>query len=471
MLSSTYAQVRTPDKLVRTSNKQVRTSNNQAGTVNKIDSVMRLASKRGIFNGNILVAVRGKIIYERSFGYADGGRQRLLSPEMRFDIGSISKEFNGTGIMILKERGLLDLDDPIEKYLPGLPQWSQQVKIRNLINYTSGIPLFAPTATETDSLIWQNLTGLKKLEFDPGTAYIYNHYNVYLQMRIIEKLSGLSYASFIKQNILVPCGMMSSMIDYPADGLKMARAFDSEFRETPYAQGMTGWIRLPIMDLFSWVTNLDSYKIISHESYLELASNFPGGESSLGKTEFQDTQLSSHQHQGSNSNYEALFYNSPKDSIVIVMMTNNQQLKVHGIKSALLGVLNGETVTVPKKSVYLEVREKMLADLQKGLVYYKVLKDHHQDQYDFSFEIGDVISTGKYLQRRKKFNDAISVFKQALMLRAKPQDLSYAYELIAECYLKLDLKELAAANYQKALEMDPNNKNAEGMLAAFKKLD
>jgi CubicO group peptidase (beta-lactamase class C family) len=447
----------------------VKLSRAQSGTYKQIDSIMRTANERGIFNGNILVAKKGKVIYQHSWGYADGSRTKMLTPDLRFDIGSISKEFNGTGIMILKERGLLSLDDPISKFLPALPAWSAKVKIRNLINYTSGIPPIEGNSPEVDSVVLAKLMSLKALSFEPGTAYIYNHYNVYLQMRIIEKVSGMPYPDFIKAHILIPCGMTSSAIDYPLTAENAAKAFDSEYKDTPYPQGMTGWVRLPVTDLYKWTECLHSYNVISKASVNELAANFPGGESSLGTSGFENGELVWHQHQGSNNNYEALFYSNLKEQVTIVMMTNNQQMKVYGIKSAILAALKGEPVMVPKKSVYLEMRAKILADPDKGLAFYRDLKANHQDKYDFSSEIPDLISTGKYLERRNKLDDAVKVFSVAVALNGKPADISYGYELIGECYFKKGDRGRATENYAKALEIDPKNKNAEGILATLKK--
>lgn len=447
----------------------VKLSRAQSVVYKQIDSIMHTANDRGIFNGNIVVAQKGKIIYQRSWGYANGSRTKMLTPDIRFDIGSISKEFNGVGIMILKERGLLGLDDPINKFLPDLPAWSAKVKIRNLINYTSGIPPFEVSSPEVDSVIQANLMSLKALRFEPGTAYIYNHYNVFLQMRIIEKLSGMPYRDFIKKNILIPCGMTSSAIDYPLNSEDVAMAFDSEYQETPYPPYMTGWIRLPVIDLYKWAECINSYKVISKASVNELAANFPGGESSLGTSGIEDGELIWHQHQGSNYNYEALYYSNLKDRVTIVMMTNSQQMKVYGIKFAILAALKGEPVIVPKKSFYLEIRTKVLADPDRGLALYRDLKTNHQDKYDFSSEVPDLISTGKYLQRRNKLDDAVKVFTVAVGLNGKTADMSYGYELIGECYFKKGDVARAVENYTKALEIDPKNKNAAGILATLKK--
>lgn len=142
-------------------------------------------------------------------------------------------------------------------------------------------------------------------------------------------------------------------------------------------------------------------------------------------------------------------------------------MKVHGIKSAILGILQNQHVEVPKKSVYLQVREKILANRAKGIAYYNLLKANHSDSYDFSFEIGDLISTGKYLQRREHFDDAIYIYNIAVKLNGKASDIAYGYELIGNSYLSKKDKIQAKKSYQKAIEVDPNNRNAKAMLSTL----
>ncbi|MBO9672586.1 MAG: serine hydrolase [Sphingobacteriaceae bacterium] len=429
-----------------------------------IDSIMKVAYQRGIFNGNILVAQRGKVIYEQSFGFADGTKSLPMKKDLRFDIGSISKEFNGVAIMLLNEKGNLSLDDKLSKYFPEFPAWANDIKIRHLINYTSGIPVFGPAGDGNDSLIYQSLLQLKSLKSAPGSLYIYNAVNVSLQRKIIEKVSGMSYASFLKKYLFKPAGMQLSLVDYPVDANGMARAFDEQGKTTVYEQQTNGWVRLPINDLYKWITALDHNKIISPASFRELSKAFPGGESSIGTSEFKDDTLLWHQHQGSNSNYEAAYYSNVKDRIVIIMMTNNQQMKVWSLKTAILQALGGQNFTIPKKSLYLAIRDRMLADTASGMSYYRKLKKEAQEQFDFSFEIGDLISTGKYLQRRKKFDEAILLFNTAVALKARTEDLSYGYELMGECFYSKGEVVPALTNYQKSLDLNPMNKNSAEMV-------
>ncbi|MDP9081675.1 MAG: beta-lactamase family protein [Bacteroidota bacterium] len=433
----------------------------------RIDSLMQVAKDRGVFNGTILVATGGRVIYDKAWGFADATQTLPLTTAMLFDIGSISKEFNGVSILLLQEQGKLKLEDPLSKYMPNLPGWATKVRLKHLLNYTSGLPNFTAQSDETDAQLLDSIKNLKSLRFEPGSAYTYAHANVYLQKRIIEKVSGLSYAAFVDRYIFKPCGMKHSMMDARLDRPDVAKAFDNDHKPTPYIQLTTGFPRLTAADLYTFLTRLEAFQIISRESLNQLALNFPGGESSLGTTVFKDGLLQWHRHQGSNSNYEALVYTDHVQGVSMVLETNNQNFKVDAIKTAILHVLKDEPFEVPKKSIYLDIRDKVLNDMNQGLAFYREIKANGRDKYDFNSEAADLISTGKYLQRRNRFDDAIKIYALAVPICVRPADTSYAYELTAECYLKNGDKVKAKTWYERALLADGNNKNAKGMLSSL----
>jgi CubicO group peptidase (beta-lactamase class C family) len=443
------------------------TSAQSQSQLKQIDSLIQTANSRGVFNGAILIAKKGKVIYQKAWGFADATKTKPLTIDMLFDIGSISKEFNGAAIMLLKEQGKLQLEDPVSKYIAGLPVWADKIQLKHLLNYTSGLPGFSAQSDETDTQLLAHLQSLQALSFEPGTAYIYAYANVVLQKRIIEKVSGLTYADFIDRYIFKPSAMAHSIIDADLSRPDIAKSFDNDFKPTPFIQLATGFPRLNVTDLYTFITRLEDFKIISRESFNQLAVNFPGGESSLGTAGFENGRLLWHRHQGSNSNYEALIYTDHVQDVTLIMETNNQNFKVDAIKTAVLHILKDEPFTAPKKSIYLDIREKVLKDMEQGLVFYREIKANGQDKYDFSFEAGDLISTGKYLQRRSRYDDAIRIYALAAPLCARPADLSYASELTAECYLKKGDKTQAKTWYTKALETDPANKNAKGMLSTL----
>ncbi len=429
--------------------------------VARIDSAMKVAHSNGVFNGNVLIVKNGRILYQQSFGFADNRKNRALTQDMKFDIGSVSKEFNGAGIMILKEKGLLKMESPLADFFPEFGAWAKKVRIKHLINYTSGIPkLSGNSPGANDSLIYADLKQLDHLDFEPGTRYDYNYVNVYLQHRIIERLSGVGYAIFIRENIFAPAGMKHSFVDYPTTAADMAQAFDENGSATPYSNNFKGWVRLPAYDLYLWQKALWSGRIISTESLKELAVAFSGGESSLGRVVMEEGKFIRHSHQGSNFNYEAVVSNTFADSVTIVLMTNNQQMKVQALNAMLLHILKNEAFVIPKKSLYLSIRGRLLENVESGLQYYRELKASHQDHYDFSTEIADLLNSGKYLHRRKLVKEAIRVYQTAVQLQGRNEDLSYGYELLGDAFTDAGEKQNAVMNYKKAVELDPKNKNA-----------
>lgn len=106
----------------------------------QIDSLMQRSNKIGIFNGNVLISKNNKIIYNASFGYTDASKTNQLTTDYRFNIGSITKEFSAVALMQLKEQGKLKLNDKVSKFIPELPKWANEVTIKNLLQYTSGMP-------------------------------------------------------------------------------------------------------------------------------------------------------------------------------------------------------------------------------------------------------------------------------------------------------------------------------------------
>ena len=136
-------------------------SNKQSMNQTLIDSLMKVSYERGIFNGNVLVAKKNKIIYQAEFGYSDASKSKELNRNSIFNIGSIAKEFNAVAIMLLKEQGLLNLDDKISKFELQLPAWSNDVSVRHLLQYTSGLPRINWNSVKNDQDIYTDLRNIK----------------------------------------------------------------------------------------------------------------------------------------------------------------------------------------------------------------------------------------------------------------------------------------------------------------------
>lgn len=168
----------------------------QSNNFKRLDSLMQASNEIGVFNGNIIVSKKGKIIYQAEIGFSDYKKNKRLNRKSTMPIGSITKEFNSVGILLLKEKGKLKLDDKISDYLSYLPKWANDIQINHLLQYSSGLPRIFKNF---DSEYLAELNKVEKLEFEPGTGYIYSNANIFLQQEIIKKITNLSYDDFEKK--------------------------------------------------------------------------------------------------------------------------------------------------------------------------------------------------------------------------------------------------------------------------------
>lgn len=425
--------------------------------------LMKTANEIGIFNGNIIISENNKIIYQEEFGFSDFTKSKKLTRDSTMPIGSITKEFSSTGILLLAEKGKLNLEDKISDYLPYLPDWAKKIQIKHLLQYTSGLPALFKN---TDSDYLEALNKVEKLEFEPGTGYIYSNANIFLQQEIIKKVSNLSFDLFLRNILFSPLKIKGGTI--PANSLlakDMAGSFDNDYKETTFIHG-GGEMYFSINDLYNWVNGLHNKKIVSENSLNILARSFDkNSESSLGNTIIKNNRIVEHSHQGSGNNYESYIFHLAQKNTTIVLMTNNQNFKLSAISESLINILSDRPFTVPKKSIYLDIRGKLLDNFENGMAFYKKIKDTQSSTYELSDEADDLISTGKYLMRRNRFEDAVKILEISTTIDLKKrEEISEAYLLMGECYDKMKMNDFAILNLKKALEFDSDNNNAEEML-------
>ncbi|WP_288378299.1 serine hydrolase [uncultured Massilia sp.] len=162
----------------------------------------------------VIVVKDGKTILRTAYGMADTTRDVRMTPEMALRIGSMTKQFTATGILLLADEGKLALQDEITTYLPDYPTQGRKITIEHLLTHTSGIvsytgrPGYAQRAPQ-DTTVAAQIDSFKNepLQFEPGTQYRYNNSGYYLLGAIIEKISGQPYHEFVAQRIFAPLGM------------------------------------------------------------------------------------------------------------------------------------------------------------------------------------------------------------------------------------------------------------------------
>lgn len=180
----------------------------------KIDSYLSGLHNHYRFNGNVLVAENGKIIFQKSYGFADFDTQRMLNDSSVFELASVSKQFTATGILLLKDRGKLKLTDSLRQYFPELPY--PGITLWHMLTHTSGLPDYESAMNEKwdPSKIAFNpdiIAFLAKEKpatvFAPGKKWEYSNTAYALLASIIEKVSGQTFAAFMKENIFQPLNM------------------------------------------------------------------------------------------------------------------------------------------------------------------------------------------------------------------------------------------------------------------------
>lgn len=229
---------------------------------------------------SVLVAQNGKVLYKNSFGYADIENKVAATPETKFRIGSITKQFTASGILKLKEQGKLELTDKLSKYFPDFPR-GNEVTIHHLLTHTSGIHSY----TNTDSFMTKVLKPVTNEEllnyfknipydFSPGERLMYNNSGYFLLGYIIEKITGKTLTAYLQETFFGPLHMKNTgMYDaslkleneakgYQKDGNRYIPALNWNMTWAAGAGGMCSTVE----DLYKWNEALFSGKVLSPQS-------------------------------------------------------------------------------------------------------------------------------------------------------------------------------------------------------------
>lgn len=185
----------------------------------KIDSALTFLHQQQLFNGVVLVGENGKVLYKKAFGMADPVTGRPLTTASSFNLASVSKQFYGMMIMILKEQGKLKYDDPVVNFFPSFPY--PTITIRHLLNQVSGLPEYFDLVdrnmslldTLTNSMVLDFFAAKKpELLFEPGERWVYCNTNYILLGSLVEKVSGMPADRFFNQSIANPLKLTNAYV-------------------------------------------------------------------------------------------------------------------------------------------------------------------------------------------------------------------------------------------------------------------
>lgn len=333
-----------------------------------------VAQKR--FQGSVLLAREGQPLFRKSYGLANVEWDVANTPDTRFRLGSITKQFTSALILQLVEQGKVKLDDSIRKYYPGAPESWQPITIHHLLSHESGIPSYtdipgffqklAGTARTPLEII--ELTRDKPLDFDPGTKYKYDNTGYILLGYVIEQVTGRSYEAQLHSAILDPLGMRETgfdhyteIIPHRAEGYENnnGKLIRSPFLEMslPYAAGS---LYSSVGDLLKWDQALYGTKVLTAASKEKMwTPNL--GDYGYGWMISKRFGLNAVEHGGGINGFNTMIIRIPEKKLLAVVLSNVNTGATGQIAGGLLQVGLGQTVTPPQTHTAMPLPAAALA--------------------------------------------------------------------------------------------------------------
>lgn len=289
-------------------------------------------------NGSALAARDGKIVYSAGLGLADAAAGIATTPQTRFRLGSITKQFTAMAILILEARGKVDADDPACDYLDACPAGWEAITIRHLVAHQSGIadyteqPAWEPTQPTTPAEIISSVAGLP-LNWTPGTQFGYSNSGYVLLGMVIERASGQPYETFLAENIFKPLGMDDSGYDH--DGSGLAVGYSSEFTPAspidmtqPFA---AGGLYSTVLDMQRWDEALYGDNLVPRPfldrffAPIATTTDQSGMAYAYGVYVGRERDLNLASHDGGINGFTAYYARYPDEHLSVVLLTNREE--------------------------------------------------------------------------------------------------------------------------------------------------
>ena len=346
-----------------------------AQDVARMEQVIQSYTADRHFMGSVLVAKGADVLLSKGYGSANLEWDVPNSPATKFRLGSITKQFTAASILLLQERGKLNVDDPVKKYMTDAPAAWDKITIYHLLTHTSGIPSFtgfpefpkwepfAATPAEEVARFRD-----KPLDFAPGEKFSYSNSGYVLLGYLIEKVTGGSYEKFVRENIFTPLGMQDSGYDSNSAVIPRRAA-----GYTPGKEGLAnaGFVHMSIPfsagslysttgDLLKWEQGLFGGKLLSAASLKTMTTPFKS-DYACGLFVSTKDGRKSIEHGGGIEGFNTQLTYYPDDKLTVVVLANVNGSAPGEIAAKLAGVAHGETVKLQTEHKSITVDQKVLA--------------------------------------------------------------------------------------------------------------
>lgn len=320
----------------------------------------------GYFMGSVLVARGSEILLSQGYGMANLEHSVPNAPQTKFCIGSVTKQFTATAILQLQQQGLLDVNQAISTYLPDYPK-GEQITVHHLLNHTSGIPNYTDVldkpylrVTLDELITWFSD---KPLEFIPGERFKYCNSGYVLLTKIIETISGQSYADYLQNHLFEPLGMADSgyeqrevILPHRANGYTIT---ENQFQNAAFwdqSQGAgAGAMYSTTEDLYKWERSFYTDALLSKASKnamfaSTIMARLSASKSHYGYGWYIDTHYGRdrHVHAGGFSGFRAIIARYPSEQLVVIALSNITGVSIELIAKDLAAIVFGEPYELPK---------------------------------------------------------------------------------------------------------------------------
>jgi CubicO group peptidase (beta-lactamase class C family) len=350
-------------------------------------------------SASIAIVRDSQIIKAKGYGLANVELNVQASKDTVYEIGSMTKQFTATAIMMLVEEGKVSLDDPVKKYFPAAPETWQHITIKHLLNHTSGIQnhvavpefmnlfqtnvgLFQPSLTRAELI---KLFFKLPLEFKPGETWAYDNTGYYLLGIIVEQSSGKSFWQFLDERIFKPLGMTNTRSTDPrpiipnrASGYEWQNnSFENRSVLTPFVAFSAGALLSTAADLARWDAALYTETLLKKSSLEQMwasakTNNGATAPFSYGFGWFIDRYHGHRivQHSGGTPGFSSVIYRFIDDRLTVIILTNHADRIVDQMAIDIAGMYT-PALRRPKESrdsepqTTLKLRE-VLSNLLKG---------------------------------------------------------------------------------------------------------
>lgn len=339
-----------------------------------MDQVVRAALDTDAFAGSVLVARDGEILLDRGYGLANREWNIPNAGDTKFRLASVSKQFTAVAIMILSERGLVDLDAPVKTYLPDSPAAWDGVTVRRLLNHTSGVPdftrfddheAFKILPTTTEALVGRFRE--RPLDFTPGEKFAYSNSGYIVLTAVIEKVSGQAYSDFVVGTLFRPLGMNDSGYDshaavlpgrasgYTPTGNGVANA---DYVDMSVPQG-AGGLYSTTRDLLKWEQALFGGSVLQPSSLAELTRP-ERNDYALGLEVTTDGEDRIVSHSGGIEGFNTYLAYDTAKRMTVVVLGNLNGAAPEKLGGELMTLARGGTVTLPGERRAVEMPVEIL---------------------------------------------------------------------------------------------------------------